>query len=211
MSANPFWKTASGVRIVETRVGDTLQAIAARELGDAALWPDIANLNNLLPPYIVDDLAAAGPRVLFSGQTIKVPAPPSSPSGVTDPNAVLGTDIALADGELVDNGAGDLLAVAGLANFRQAVANRLKTRPGELLFHPDYGCRVFDLLGHGADGAAVQLAASFVASALRADPRTARVERAEAVVQGDAVATSASVVTVDGKRQSVGSSGGLSG
>ncbi|HVB37361.1 MAG TPA: hypothetical protein VND92_02450 [Vicinamibacterales bacterium] len=206
-----FWKLAAGVRVVETRVDDTLQAIAARELGDAARWPDIANLNNLLPPYITPDLALAGPRVAFAGQPIKVPSAPPAASGVADPNAVFGTDIALVNGQITDDGSGDLLTVSGPANLAQAITGRLVTRPGELLFHPAYGCAVYGLLGGGATAAAVQLAASFVARAVRSDPRVSAVENATAVVQGDALVTSAVAVTVDGKRQAVGASSGLSG
>ena len=205
-----FWKLAAGVRSVETRVDDTLQAIAARELGDASRWPDLANLNNLLPPYITPSLALAGPRVLFAGMPIQIPAPAAPPSGVADPS-VFGTDLALVNGQIVDDGAGDLATVSGLANRDQAVANRLTTRPGELVFHLDYGCRAYELIGGGVTPTALQLAASFVAAAVAADPRIASVEAPTAAAVGDALVTRAIAITADGKRQPVGASSGLSG
>lgn len=205
-----FWRLAAGVRIAETRIGDTLQAIAARELGDAARWPDLANLNNLLPPYITADLSQAGPRVLFAGQTIQIPSPSPAPSGVADPT-VFGTDIALVNGQITDDGAGDLLTVSGPANLDQAVRNRLETRPGELVFHQAYGNRIYALLGGGVTPAALQLGASFAAAAIGADPRVASVERPMATAIGDVIEIKAVAVTVDGKRQPVGASSGISG
>ena len=206
-----FWKVVPGVRRVETRLDDTLPAIALRELGDAARWPDLASLNNLLPPYITADMALAGPRVLFGGQPIMVPAPAPAPSGVTDPAAVFGTDVALVHGQIADDGAGDLLTVSGAPNLKQALGNRLQTRPGGLLRHPEYGCRAAEVLGQGAGQVSVQLAAAFVAKAVRSDPRVASAENASATVNGDAIETSAVAVTVDGKRQPVGATSGLSG
>lgn len=206
-----FWKTVPGLRLVETRLDDTLPAIALRELGDASRWPDLAQLNNLLPPYITSDLALAGPRVLFGGQPIRVPAPAPAQSGVTDPAAVFGTDVALVNGQISDDGAGDLLTVSGPANLKQAISNRLATRPRELMRHPEYGCRAPEVLGQGASAVSVQLAAAFVASAVASDPRVASVENAKATVNGDAIETLATAVSVDGKRQAVGATSGLSG
>jgi predicted Zn-dependent protease len=41
----------NGFRLVEIKYGDTLQELAARELGDANKWRDIIAINDLLPPY----------------------------------------------------------------------------------------------------------------------------------------------------------------
>ena len=67
-------KPLSGFRLVPTRRGDTLQDVAVRELGDAARWYDLAAINDLLPPFLTDDPQQAGPRVLLTGQDLKIPA-----------------------------------------------------------------------------------------------------------------------------------------
>lgn len=195
-------KPLTGFRRVGTNRGDTLQAIAARELGDAAAWHDLATLNNLRPPYLTDDPERVGPGVLATGSEIMVPAPPPRASGVAADaaNDVFGTDIALVGGRLVGDGKGGLQIARGTANLRQAIRHRIDTRPGELLFHPAYGCEVHRLVGERADEVTNRLAAYFVDRALRQDPRIARTEGTTATVAGDAVRVEATAVTVDGKR-----------
>ena len=166
-----FSQTLTGFRLVPTRLDDTLQAIAARELGDASEWPVLANLNNLLPPYLTQDPACVSSRVLLGGSTIKVPGASPVPAAVVDPVDVFGIDIALVDGQIVDDGAGDILTVSGAANLDQAVENRLGTRPGELVFHLAYGCKAHQLKGRGGSATVNGLAAVYVSKALQADPR----------------------------------------
>lgn len=198
-------KPISGFRHAQTRVGDTLQAIAAREMGDATRWYDIAQLNGLLPPYLTDDFAAASPSVLWAGQqTIKVPSSPPPASGVADPNSVFGTDIALTGGRLDVTETGDLRTVSGPANLTQALRNRLLTHTGDLTYHPAYGCDVYKLVGQGGTETTNRLAAAMVARALRSDRRVARVERATATVSGDRISATATAVSVDGKRVPTG-------
>ncbi len=206
-----FTKPIVGYRRVDTRAGDTLQDIAARELGDAARWYDLANLNNLLPPYITDDLGKAGPRVLFSGSTIMIPGPAPAASGVADPATVFGSDAALANGQLVDDGNGDFAIVSGIPNLDAAILHRLRTRPGELIYHPRYGCKIYDLIGDRGSDSTNQLAGAFVASAVRTDPRVSKVQKATATISGDSVSVSATAVTVDGKKLPVGLTQGIIG
>lgn len=194
-------KTVRGYRQVATNVGDTPRSIALRELGDAARWTDIVGLNKLVPPYLVDDLASAGPGVLLAGQqTLKVPASPPPASGVTDAQSVFGTDIRLARGRLEATAGGDLLTVSGVPNLAQALTNRLATHTGELAYHPRYGCEVYRLIGQGGTATADRLAEVLVSRAVRSDPRIARVSQASATIGGDVIRASVTAITVDGKR-----------
>jgi hypothetical protein len=87
-----FMREAPGIRLAETRYGDTLQRIALRELGDASRWVELAELNGLRPPYLTDPaLARAG--VLAYGASIKLPSPSSIVSASSDPGAVYGADL----------------------------------------------------------------------------------------------------------------------
>lgn len=64
--------------------------------------------------------------------------PPATPP--VDP---YGVDLALGlDGDLVVNSSGSLTAVAGPYNCSQAIVTRLRTTPGEVALHPDYGAAV---------------------------------------------------------------------
>jgi phage baseplate assembly protein W len=71
----------------------------------------------------------------------------------------------------------DLLHIDGLDAMTQAVANRLKTRKGELapLGHPDYGSRHHELMGEPNVQRTRDLIKLYVLQALRDEPRIRRV------------------------------------
>lgn len=196
-----FSKPLAGVRLADTRRGDSLQDVALRELGDAARWVDLADLNDLAAPWITDDPALAGPRVLLAGHPIRIPASAPQVSGVVaDETDILGTDVALRNGQLEADIAGDLVLVSGTTNLRQAILHRIDTAVGELVFHPAYGCGVKQLLGARADAVTNGLAALFVDRALRLDPRISRMEGTTATIDGDVLRVESIIITVDAKR-----------
>lgn len=71
----------------------------------------------------------------------------------------------------------DLLLGDGIDNLTQAIANRLKTRKGELksLGHPDYGSRHHELIGEPNVDRTRNLIKLYVLQALRDEPRIERV------------------------------------
>ena len=71
----------------------------------------------------------------------------------------------------------DLTLVDGLDNITQAIANRLKTRKGELagLGHPDYGSRHHELIGEPNVERTRNLVKLYVLQALRDEPRIEKV------------------------------------
>jgi len=71
----------------------------------------------------------------------------------------------------------DLEVAAGLDNLTQAIANRLKTRRGELgpLGHPDYGSRHHELIGEPNVPRTWNLVKLYVLQALRDEPRIEKV------------------------------------
>ena len=75
----------------------------------------------------------------------------------------------------------DLRRVEGLDNLEQALANRLKTRRGELadLGHPDYGSRHHELFGQPNVVRTRNLIKLYVLQALRDEPRVEKVLAAE--------------------------------
>ena len=194
-----FTQAIPNVRYAQTQYGDTLQRIALRELGDASQWVNLALLNNLAPPYIVDSQSEARPGLLVAGAAIAVPAPVPQASVTTDPDAVFLRDIRLSNGLLTASN-GSLAVAGGLDNFKQALLIRLRTLMQELLFHPDYGCWVSSLRGAGNDAASGQVAAFYVQSALLQDERVAAVPRCTATVNGAAMAINATLNPVTGRQ-----------
>ncbi len=71
----------------------------------------------------------------------------------------------------------DLDTTSGIENLTQALANRLKTRKGELaaLGHPDYGSRHHELIGEPNVERTRNLIKLYVLQALRDEPRVEKV------------------------------------
>jgi phage baseplate assembly protein W len=184
-------KILDGFRRAQVQWGDTLQRLAARELGDAARWASVAAINRLVPPYLTGDAAAVRAGVLLYGDTLIVPAVDPEPSpGKTAAEDVFLRDVALVAGpsggalQVTD---GDIALVAGRANLRQALAHRVQTERGELIFHARYGCRVHEQKGRKNTAVAGLLSALFVREAVAADPRVRGVLDADAAVDGDVI------------------------
>ncbi len=185
--------TAPAYSAVPTRRGDTLQKIALREMGDATQWYQLVYLNNLSYPFITDDAALAGHGVLLTGSTILVPVS-SAPQPITNPDVIYGQDVALSDGFLSTNN-GDMAIAAGLPNLEQALVNRVNTDAGELVFHPDYGCSVKQVLGTKGTSRLLA-AAAFVKRALLQDTRITSVPSATVTLSGGVMGVAATAETV---------------
>jgi phage baseplate assembly protein W len=186
--------TLNGFRLVAVRRGDSLQGIASRTLGDAALWRQLVWINGLTYPYLTDDPSQASGTVILAGGLIKVPATSVQSSTTVDPALLYGVDLALIDGDLAADALGDLAVVSGVDNLTQALEGRLATPLGELIWHPTYGNGVFSLLGGDNGPEAGQLSQEYVASCLRADPRVAGVQSVVTTVGPDSIGSEAVVV-----------------
>jgi phage baseplate assembly protein W len=188
-----------GYRFVNTIIGDSLQRIAQRALGDATQWPLLIAYNNLIPPYITDDPAQAGPQVIQTGEQILVPASAPVVESAVDPDQVFLIDIALTNGLITSGANADLALVAGLDNLQQALANRVISTSGILLFHSEYGSFIKRLLGT-ANGPTVELlAAQYAAAAIIADDRVSEIIQATASITGVEVDVSVDVQPVVGQ------------
>jgi phage baseplate assembly protein W len=86
-------------------------------------------------------------------------------------------DADLAELERSARGGRDLAVAAGVDNLEQAIADRLKTRKGELagLGHPDYGSRHHELIGEPNVDRTRNLIKLYILQALRDEPRIAEV------------------------------------
>jgi phage baseplate assembly protein W len=157
------------------RMGDTLQIIAQKVLGDATLWTDIAQTNNLSYPYI-SSVRSTG--VVSVGDVISVSTTDTISGDVQVPD--LGTDLRLgtdkfnltsvAGGDLstVD---GDYELVSGATCVVQDTAHRLMTDVGSNPYYPDYGSRIPQMIGSKRDSTWQTKITLEVERTLRCDPR----------------------------------------
>jgi hypothetical protein len=143
-------ETPNTVRPVQILGTDTIQTLAARELGNVDKFREIVILNNLKPPYIS---ATGGPGVLKPGDQILLPQTDSSRDTGVMQNKVyniqremseieraLGVDMQLnGDGDIAISNIGDASLVGGVENVGQAIATKLLLEVGSLKRHTGVG------------------------------------------------------------------------
>ena len=193
-----FEKRLPSFRPVEIRHGDTLQKIAAREMGDATRWPELVWINGLLPPYVTDDPLQASDSILPAGSFIRVPAPSGISSGGAEAGQVYGMDCLLAKKRLSVDADGDLAVVSGVKNLRQQLEHRIVTPLGQARYHPDYGCKVWKLLGTVQGPTAGLMGAAYVKTALLSDYRVMQVVATQAEIVDETIRVAATAEIVSG-------------
>lgn len=194
-----FERELPAFRLVETNYGDTLQAVAAREMGDANRWPELVWVNNLVAPYITDDPARVAAGVILSGAFLKVPAPGGwQGTGSSERGQVYERDCELVDKQLQATADGDFAVLTGADNLRQQLGHRIATPRGQLSRHPDYGCMIYRLVGRANGPTAALLGAEYVRAALAADYRVRSVDSSTAEVAGDAIKIQARATAIEG-------------
>lgn len=198
MSA-PLDRKLIGYRLVETHFGDSLQVIAAREMGDASRWPEIVAINNLVPPFITDEAGLSGVGVILTGKPVRVPASTPIADAATNPGATFLADVKLSGGHVEADASGDFLLCDGLPNLRQALVHRVVTQNGDLMYHPEYGSQIKRLLGAVTGPTASILAAQYVSASVLADPRVADVTKSTAEIIGDVINVSVEAETISGR------------
>jgi hypothetical protein len=140
------------VRELILRADITLEDIALLELGDSNKWIEIAELNNLRYPYIVQDRTLKSEGVLTPGDKLIIPQNGNdfgelpifrdSPllDDLTHFEKQMGIDLKMTlDGDLEITNTGDFAIVRGLDNAKQAIITKLIYAKGEIFEHPDIG------------------------------------------------------------------------
>ena len=193
-----FERQMPAYRLAQTHWHDDLQAVAARELGDANRWPELVWLNALSHPYITNDERRAGPGVVLAGSFLKVPSATSVYTDAASSGQVYERDCVLADRLLQDDGSGDLAVVRGADNLRQQLQHAINTPRGQARRHPEYGCLVWRLQGKVNGPTAARMGAEYIKATLLSDYRVSRVALAVAEVTGDAIRITARAVAIEG-------------
>lgn len=205
----------TGVEEVVVQRGDTLMSLAAKYLGDARRWTDIAVLNDLKPPYVSgqacvnlllgDDPAlpssiGVGTKILVPNYKRPAEARPKLPVLGVQPDApaderILGRDFKLTrdangrfDFEVSESG-DDLKTVSGVNNLVQAIGQRLSIERGHDVLFKRLGLE--RTVGMKLTVVGQEETRFRVARAVLADPRIASVR--QSVVES----SSPDVVTVD--------------
>lgn len=189
-------------RLSQTHYGDTMQDVAARELGNANRWVELVWLNNLSYPYLTDTDQGL-PGVIVAGGQIRIPASVGVPTDTAEGDEGFERDCALVGKKLVADEFGDFLIVAGTDNLKQQLKHRVDTPMGQARRHPAYGCLIWQMLGKVTGPLAGSLGAGYVKSAIRADYRVSQVIGSAAEVVGDTVRISTQVEAISGSRVGV--------
>jgi hypothetical protein len=146
----------TGFREETVTQGDTLQSLAVKHLGSANKWKDIAIINKLQPPFLVNSVRM--PNTLRVNDPIMIPisnpiAPVNVPitgnseQGGSQIAQLLGVDILVIGltnkkyGWVIDtaHGSTDVLSVSALDNLKQGLEKRLRTEYGTNLSFPHVG------------------------------------------------------------------------
>lgn len=177
----------SQVNLTTLRVNETLFDVAARALGNYELWPDIATLNGLAPPYVgaVTSVGIAG-----WGSQLVLPTPGTDVSAIgtlPDYSAnFLGNDLYVGPiNGVMPPWTGDFQIIGGYANLSWALGRRLQTTLGNLKYHPSYGCRIPPEVGNIQSNTTIGHINAYGISAIKSDPRVSSVVAATSTLAGN--------------------------
>lgn len=201
-----FEKSLPNFRLAQTHFGDTLQDVAARELGNANRWIELVWINQLSYPYLADvDTGQAG--IIIAGQNIRIPSAVGMPNDASDGDEAFERDCALVGRRLAADEFGDFLILSGADNLKQQLKHRIDTPMGQARRHPAYGCRIWQMLGKVTGPLAGTLGAGYVKASLKADYRVSQVTATSAEVVGDVVRVTTQVQAISGGKVDVVTSG----
>ncbi|EIW6162702.1 hypothetical protein MF451_003699 [Salmonella enterica subsp. enterica serovar Saintpaul] len=196
-----FDKPMPDYRLVKTHYGDTLQDVAARELGDENRWVELVWLNDLIWPYLTDDESEVTARTLLTGSLIRVPAPAGMVEitrSASQPGQIYERDIMMTNRRLTLNAEGDIAVVAGVKNLTQQLRHRINTPTGQLRRHPGYGCRIHELRGKINGPLAVHLAEKYLKASIDSEYRIDHTQSVTASMVGDVIHAEAVGVAIAG-------------
>jgi len=182
--------------------GESLQSISQFYYQDANRWSELALLNELEYPFITEDLESTMSNVKKIGDVILIPVENPSEFAIIPSyefediyEKAFGEDIALfntgssveltreSSGEISSDIYGDIQTVKGIANLRQALIIRLSTPLGSLVYHPNFGSRLHQLVGSRGTFEGIHKIKVEVERCVRSDKRVeaVKIEKAELI------------------------------
>lgn len=164
----------STINLATLRDGETLQAFAQRTTGNFENWVTIAQINNLVPPY-VNYGPTPIPGTVMPGQSLFLPPGPSTIPTSYNQN-ILGTDLNFGPpyGDMPPF-TGDIDFLTGTANYLTALLRRVLTQIRTYPYNSQYGSRLPGEVGNAYSEAETGRLAAYLKATLLQDPRTASV------------------------------------
>lgn len=187
-------------------LGEDLQRLAVRLLGDRSRWRELAELNGLEYPYIANDptpYRSHGLKVLGPGDKLYYPGSTSAPPYNPDQAEMqtYGEDLLLAGhwpcGGYLQFAESELQMTSGLPNLADALERRLNTPLGGLPAHPfSYGQAFKDYLGGAGDATMLEYVRLEAGRTIAQDTRVAAVPVLDARLENQAVFIHAQVTPI---------------
>lgn len=169
------------INLTTLLVGETLMDVAARALGNFELWPQIATINNLIPPYTGSTggsgVAGWGTQLVLPNSATTPSAAGAAPSYLSN---FLGVDLYIGpiNGSM-PAWAGDFQTISGYNNLAWALGRRLQTTLRKLIYHSGYGSRIPPEVGNIETNQTAARINAFGKSAILSDPRVQSVIKAQ--------------------------------
>ena len=189
---------AEAAVVYVSRIGDTLMGIAQRVLGDALLWPQIAQLNGFTDLHTgPDGTLTPGVRLILPAGALQSRVSGSVLRAATV-DETLGVDLRIdpRTGDLVSSGVGDVSTIQGPGNLEQALATRLLTPKNSLALMPGYGLPIAP--GLGATRRLLTYCGVHAQDQVLSDPRISEVSSIFVEDEGDALSVHMSIVPISG-------------
>lgn len=190
-----FLQSLPAVKQINMPKDTDLERLAQIYLGDSNRWVEIAELNDLKTPYVIQDQSDETENIVHPGETILIPISPRNgfsklPKGkeitngpdLTELEQSLGTDLRMTDKfDIALGNDGDLQIVRGAENVAQAVMLKLGYEKNELMRHPGIGVG----LGVGRKFPVLTEVREDLIRSLTQDDRIDKVENIELLQIGD--------------------------
>lgn len=174
------------------RAGESIRTIAQRQLNNEGALGLILTLNNMLDQYTY-----ANGRPVLPGDEILIPVLEGGNANEFKfkQDDYFYTDLRLKDGDLeIKNN--DFILITQEDNLIQAIKNRVLTEKGSARTMLDYGLPV--LIGGNVNNRTSAFLSMHIKEQLTRDPRIMSVTQIEIIVQGDQIALSCIVSSVQG-------------
>lgn len=137
---------------------------------------------------------------LEEGTVLKIPkASGNKEAGniIQSNDEIFGADLELGEDGLLATSDGDLDSLSGLDNFKQAIKQRIYCPYKSLIFHPEYGCGLWNIIGEKNTAYWETAAKASVIDALGHEPRIRNLARFTMTTEPDAIRLDIVVNPVD--------------